>query len=105
MRVTRVQDELTKILKLGLVWHCGVLCGRMRDCGVSCAGKVQELVYLVAADITQNAAKALALKEPVRAGFEVFLVRAQSDRLDNLADGTGLNQLTGARDGRHLKAF
>ena len=66
---------------------------------------MQELVDLMRADVAEDAAEALAVEEPVRAGLEVLLVRAEADGLDHAADRAVGDQLGGARDGGNLEAF
>ena len=67
------------------------------DLGRGRAGEMQKLVEIVRADIGQDAAVFFFFKEPVRPGVESAQMRAYTESLDDISNGTSGYQLGGFR--------
>ncbi len=72
--------------------------------GVAVAGVIQELLYLVAADITQDAAKITTLIEPVWS-TRAFPMWTRTQCLDDLANCALFNQLPGEYRTFHMQTL
>ena len=76
-----------------------------RDLGAVRPRKMQELIYLMHANIRQNAAITCSVKKPIRPRCPVQSMRTKPCRMHHLADRAIPHQLIGQRDARHLEPF
>src|SRR3569833_241318 len=106
-----LQGHVAEILEMRMIGMADIGDLRRHDLGFGRAGIEQELVDLVRADIAKDAAILDIFPEPARArdaaaivaGALDDLMRRDVDRLDDLADGAGLDQLPGINRGLHFQ--
>jgi hypothetical protein len=68
----------------------------MNDTGIFCTGEKQELLALMAPDVTEDAAVFFLLKKPGRPRRGIQAVRARAKGLNDFSDGPGGYQLSSA---------
>ncbi|MNI62088.1 hypothetical protein D3C73_1173930 [compost metagenome] len=77
----------------------------MQHFRIPVAGVIQKLLYLMAADIAQNAAVLLPFEEPAGPACRVQAVWPRPDYLKYPADRSLLNQVTGIDRTFHMQPF
>src|SRR5215471_14827538 len=97
------QQHLAEILEVGIAAVGEVADRSAHDLRVLGAGKGEELIDLMAADIAQDSAILVAPEEPGWAQVPVEPVRAKSDGLHDAADRADRYKLESPRNDRRLE--
>jgi hypothetical protein len=97
--------RVTDVLQAGLVGVAAIGDARRNDLGIHGAREKQELLKLVAGDIAEDPAIALAGEEPVRPLVVADGMGAQAHRVDDLADGALRDEVAGFHRGTHFEMF
>ncbi|MCY1558025.1 hypothetical protein D9M68_949240 [compost metagenome] len=91
------------VLQAGTIGMVAIVDARGNHLAIIGIGEEQELLELVAGDIAENAAIAIAGEKPVRTIVEAQRVRAETHGVDHLANGALGNEIARFDGGRHFK--
>src|SRR5258706_2679832 len=98
-------DKVAKVIESGMLRVVNVSCLRGDHFGPGRTGEEQELVRLMRADIAEDAAILITIVEPGWTHRRILAMRPQTDGLNNLSNGAGLDELAGFDSRATVKAF
>jgi hypothetical protein len=99
----RAQQHLAEILQSRRLRIGAIGDRRRHHLGVVGSGEKQKLLALMRCDVGEDAAIFIALEKPLRPRRLVQAVRPEPGRMDDTADGAGLDQLAGLHSSAGLE--